>query len=70
MSKAIEDYYKLSDGSALCDYAFHLIVTDPCEEQMKIELPKLVDRGVTSVKACLLYNYDDILLCLADALCS
>ena len=50
MNAAVDEYHKLADNAAHCDYGFHVIVTDPTEEQMKIELPKLVQRGITSVK--------------------
>lgn len=61
MNKAVDDYHRLSDGSALCDYGFHLIVTNPSEEQMETELPSLVDRGVTSVKVSLFLSIYGIL---------
>ena len=50
MNAAVDEYHKLADNVAHCDYGFHVIVTDPTEEQMKVELPKLVQRGITSVK--------------------
>ncbi|KAH8117262.1 dihydropyrimidinase [Phellopilus nigrolimitatus] len=55
MNAAVDEYHKLATGAALCDYGFHVIVTDPTEEQMKIELPKLVERGITSVKIYMTY---------------
>ena len=50
VAQAVADYHKLSSTHALCDYGFHLIVTDPTHEQMHIELPKLVAEGITSIK--------------------
>lgn len=50
MNTAVDEYHTLADNAAVCDYGFHVIVTDPTEEQMKVELPKLVQRGITSVK--------------------
>lgn len=50
MQAAVDDYHKLATDNALCDYSFHVIVTDPSEEQMHVELPKLIEQGVTSVK--------------------
>ena len=52
MNAAVDEYHELAKGAAMCDYGFHVIVTDPNEEQMKVELPKLVERGITSVKVC------------------
>ncbi|KPV76720.1 uncharacterized protein RHOBADRAFT_51721 [Rhodotorula graminis WP1] len=50
MLKAVDAYHELATGNAVCDYSFHVIVTDPSEEQMHVELPKLVEDGITSVK--------------------
>lgn len=50
MNAAVDEYYGLAKGHAMCDYGFHVIVTDPTEEQMREELPRLVQRGITSVK--------------------
>ena len=50
MNAAVDEYHKLAENAAHCDYGFHVIVTDPTEEQMKVELPRLVERGITSVK--------------------
>lgn len=50
LSAAVSNYHDLSDGKALCDYGFHLIVTDPNEDQMRLELPKMVEHGITSIK--------------------
>ena len=47
---AIEVYKKLSEGSCHCDYSFHCIITDPTEELVKEELPKMIEQGITSVK--------------------
>ena len=50
VAQAVADYHELSNAHALCDYGFHLIVTDPTHEQMHVELPKLVAEGITSIK--------------------
>jgi hypothetical protein len=47
---AVEAYYALADGQAHCDYSFHAIITDPTEEVVKVEVPKMVDFGISSVK--------------------
>ena len=47
---AIEAYYDLAKGQTHCDYSFHAIVTDPTEEVVRDEIPKMVAFGVTSVK--------------------
>lgn len=50
---AVEAYYELADGTAMCDYSFHAIITDPTEEVVRDEVPKLVEFGITSVKVSL-----------------
>jgi len=50
MQAAVDAYHELATGNAVADYSFHVIVTDPSEEQMHVELPKLVADGITSVK--------------------
>lgn len=47
---AVEAYYKLADGTTHCDYSFHAIVTDPSENVVNVEVPKMVEFGITSVK--------------------
>jgi dihydropyrimidinase len=50
MKAAVDDYHKLADGNAVCDYGFHVIVTDPSKQQMHEELVSLMDEGITSIK--------------------
>lgn len=51
LTDAVTAYHTLSDDHAVCDYGYHLIVTDPNDVQMHTELPKLVKEGITSMKA-------------------
>ncbi|KAK0480775.1 dihydropyrimidinase [Armillaria novae-zelandiae] len=55
LASAVIDYHAKSDDFAVCDYGFHLIVTDPNEHQMHTELPKLVNEGITSMKIYMTY---------------
>jgi dihydropyrimidinase len=57
---AVDDYHHRSQGKALVDYAFHLIVTDPTEKVLREELPSLIAEGYTSFK--LYMTYDDLKL--------
>lgn len=50
MQEAVDAYHELAGGNALCDYSFHVIVTDPSENAMNVELPSLIDQGISSVK--------------------
>ncbi|BGP37031.1 hypothetical protein JCM10449v2_000935 [Rhodotorula kratochvilovae] len=72
MQAAVDAYHELATGNAVCDYSFHVIVTDPSEEQMHVELPKLVEDGITSVKIYSTYpalqlNDSQIMDCLFAA---
>ena len=51
---------RLPTGKALCDYGFHLIVTDPTPSVLGQELPALVEDGYTSFKVFM--TYDDMVL--------
>jgi hypothetical protein len=57
---AVEAYYDLAKGQTHCDYSFHAIITDPTEEVVRDEIPKMVAFGVTSVKVsagCIWSNF-------------
>jgi dihydropyrimidinase len=53
---AVEDYHRRAAGKAFCDYAFHLIVSDPSDTVLKEELPQLITSGYTSVKVYMTYE--------------
>lgn len=57
---AVEDYHRRSEGKAMVDYAFHMIVTDPTDVVLKEELPALIKKGYSSFKIYL--TYDDLKL--------
>ena len=57
---AVEDYRARAAGKAHVDYAFHLIVSDPTPEVLKVELPELIREGFTSFKIYM--TYDDMKL--------
>ncbi|MBR9771758.1 MAG: dihydropyrimidinase [Gammaproteobacteria bacterium] len=57
---AVEDYHRESDGKAMIDYAFHMIVTDPNQTVLREELPALIEEGYSSFKIYL--TYDDLKL--------
>jgi len=60
LEAAVLDYHGRAEGKACIDYAFHMIVTDPTPEVVARELPGLIDRGYTSLKAYM--TYDDLKL--------
>jgi dihydropyrimidinase len=53
----IEEYHKLADGKSYCDYAFHVIISNPSKDICKIDLPIMVEKyGITSVKIYMTYR--------------
>ncbi len=52
----VEDYHRRASEKAVIDYAFHLIVTDPTEEALEEDLPRLVAEGITSLKVYMTYD--------------
>ncbi len=60
LRKVVTDYHAEADGRALCDYGFHLIITDPSPSVLGQELPALIEDGYTSFKVFM--TYDDMVL--------
>lgn len=53
----VDEYSALAMGRAYCDYAFHLILTNPTKRILGEELPLLVkEKGITSVKLYMTYD--------------
>ena len=52
----VEDYHRRATEKAVIDYAFHLILTDPTEEALGEDLPRLVAEGITSLKVYMTYD--------------
>ena len=48
--------YRRRAGSAMIDYGFHQIITDPTEAVEREEIPRLVAAGVRSLKVFLTYD--------------
>jgi dihydropyrimidinase len=58
----VDDYAKRAAEKAVIDYGFHLIIADPTEHALNVELEEMVRRGITSFKVYMTYE----LLRLAD----
>lgn len=56
LTDAVAGYHAKSDGKAVIDYGFHLIVADLTDEVLDVELPKLAEAGYTSVKMYMTYD--------------
>src|SRR5688572_7447946 len=52
----VDDYAKRAAEKAVIDYGFHLIIADPNEHALKVELPEMVKRGITSFKVYMTYE--------------
>jgi dihydropyrimidinase len=60
LRESVMAYHREADGQALCDYCFHMILTDPTPTVLGQELPALVADGYTSLK--IFMTYDDLVL--------
>ena len=60
LREVVKEYHRKADGQSLCDYGFHLVVTDPTPTLLGQELPALVGDGYTSFKVFM--TYDEMVL--------
>ena len=52
----IEEYHKLAAGQSYCDYAFHVIITNPSRRVLEEDLQVMVEQyGITSIKIYMTY---------------
>ena len=54
--EVVDDYARRAAEKAVIDYGFHLIVADPSEHALNVELPEMVRRGITSFKVYMTYD--------------
>jgi dihydropyrimidinase len=52
----VDDYAKRAAEKAVIDYGFHLIIADPTEHALNVELEEMVRRGITSFKVYMTYE--------------
>jgi dihydropyrimidinase len=52
----VDDYAKRAAEKAVIDYGFHLIIADPTEHALNVELKEMVRRGITSFKVYMTYE--------------
>ena len=50
------DYHALARKGAIVDYGFHLILADPTEETLAVDVPELVKTGHSSLKLFMTYD--------------
>ncbi len=53
---AVRAYHERAAGKAFIDYGFHLIISDPTQQALEHELPKLIAEGCTSFKIYTTYD--------------
>jgi dihydropyrimidinase len=52
----VADYHARAEPRAFIDYAFHLIVSDPSEDVLGVQLPALIREGYASLKVYMTYD--------------
>jgi dihydropyrimidinase len=56
LRRVVADYHARAEPRAFIDYAFHLIVSDPSDDALAVELPALIREGYASLKVYLTYD--------------
>lgn len=56
LRKVVDDYALLAQRGAMIDYAFHMIIANPDETTLKIDLPALIGEGHASIKLFMTYD--------------
>lgn len=54
--EVVADYAKRAREKAVIDYGFHLILANPDETTLKVDLPKAIRDGITSLKVYMTYD--------------
>lgn len=54
--EVIADYAQRAAEKAVIDYGFHLILADPDETALKVDLPEAIRNGITSLKVYMTYD--------------
>ena len=56
LKDVLELYHGRASPKSVIDYSFHLIISDPTEEVLNVELPKAIEQGITSFKVYMTYD--------------
>jgi len=56
LRQVVADYHARAEPRAFIDYAFHLIVSDPSDDVLGVELPALIREGYASLKVYMTYD--------------
>jgi dihydropyrimidinase len=56
LAKVLDTYHRRAAPKSVIDYSFHLIVSDPTDEVLNVELPRAIEAGITSFKVYMTYD--------------
>src|SRR3954453_15073405 len=55
VTASVADYHERARTKAVIDYGFHLIISEPTEQILNVELPEAIKGGITSFKVYMTY---------------
>jgi dihydropyrimidinase len=55
VTASVADYHERARTKAVIDYGFHLIISEPTEQILNVELPEAIKSGITSFKVYMTY---------------
>jgi|TARA_B110000459_G_scaffold94544_1_gene105632 dihydropyrimidinase len=56
LQDVLELYHSRAKPKSVIDYSFHLIISDPTDEVINQELPRVIEQGITSFKIYMTYD--------------
>ena len=56
LGDVLDVYHERAATKSVIDYSFHLIVSDPTDDVLNVELPKAIASGITSFKVYMTYD--------------
>ena len=56
LADVLELYHGRASAKSVIDYSFHLIVSDPTDDVLNVELPRAIAEGITSFKIYMTYD--------------
>ena len=56
LKEVLETYHARAQPKSVIDYSFHLIISDPTDEVLYEELPRVIEQGITSFKVYMTYD--------------
>lgn len=56
LADVLHTYHERAATKSVIDYSFHLIVSDPTDDVLNVELPRAIESGITSFKIYMTYD--------------